>query len=122
MPHRLQRDFPEGLRLLGYDLPSTHLVAGQTLPLRLFWQAAKQPKQDYDLTVSFNGHSAQLALPATSRWQKDQLMETRLSLATQPDWAGSGRLGLSLDGSQPEVELPDTLTLDAPLRLTERLA
>ena len=122
IPRRLQHDFPQGLRLLGYELPRTRAVAGQTVSLRLFWQATEPPQRDYNLSLSFNGHSAQLPLPATSRWQKDQLMETRLSLATQPDWAGSGRLGLSLDGSQPEVELPDTLTLDAPLRLTERLA
>ncbi|HVA25510.1 MAG TPA: 6-pyruvoyl-tetrahydropterin synthase-related protein, partial [Chloroflexota bacterium] len=104
IPHRLQHDFPQGLRLLGYDLPSTHLTVGQDVPLRLFWQATEKPSQDYGVTVWLNGHNVTLPLPATSRWQKGQLMETRLSVPTQSGWAGSGPLGVSLDAGAPEPQ------------------
>ena len=116
--HRLQRDLPDGLRLLGWDLPSTHATAGQALPLRLFWQALSQPSRDHQVTLTFNAHAASLPLPATSRWQPGQLMETRLSLPTTSDWAGAGRVTVSLDGAPPTVELPADLTLNAPARLT----
>jgi hypothetical protein len=119
IPVRLQHDFPQGMRLLGYDLPSPNAVAGQTVPLRLFWQATEQPRQDYKLTLSFGGNTVTLPLPATSSWQKGQLMETRLSLPTQADWAGSEHIGLSLDGGPPQVQLPDALNLAAPPRLTQ---
>ncbi|HEX6512126.1 MAG TPA: hypothetical protein VF157_07510, partial [Chloroflexota bacterium] len=118
IPHALRQEFAQGLTLLGYELPNPRVIAGQPVPLRLFWQTARQPAGDLGLTVHFDGRGATLPLPATSQWQPGQLMETRLSLPTAPDWAGSGRLGLSLDGGPPQIELPQSITVEAPNRLT----
>jgi hypothetical protein len=117
VPHRLKQAFPQGLELLGYELPSSCVVAGQAVPLRLFWRTDRQPGTDLGVTVSFDGHEQTLALPSTSRWRPGQLMETRLSVPTEADWAASGRLRVALDGTGP-VELPDTLTLEPTPRLS----
>ncbi len=115
--HRLKHAFPQGLELLGYDLPNSRVVAGQAAPLRLFWRTDRQPGSDLSVTVTFDGHEQTLALPSTSRWRPGQLMETRLSVPTEADWAGSDRLRVALDSAAP-VELPDTLTLEPAPRLS----
>lgn len=118
IPHRLSHHYAEGLELIGYDLPATKVVAGESLPLRLFWRADQQPAQDYDAVVSLDGHSQTVPLSATSRWQPGQLMETRFDVRTDPSWAGTGPLSVSLTAASDTFTIPESVTIESPPRLT----
>ncbi|MFP3897577.1 MAG: ArnT family glycosyltransferase [Anaerolineales bacterium] len=72
-------DFEKGIRLLGYDLPATELSPGETLSLRLYWQAKGAMDKSYHVFVHILGPDGQVygqddALPQegwmpTTRWQ-----------------------------------------------------
>ncbi|MGC9400491.1 MAG: 6-pyruvoyl-tetrahydropterin synthase-related protein [Anaerolineae bacterium] len=67
-----------GLRLIGYDVPSTSLWAGELLPLTLYWEATETPTDDLDVEVALRdarGETVPLAtvppVPGypTSQWR-----------------------------------------------------
>lgn len=47
IPHRLEIDFNNEIRLLGYDLPARRIPPGGRLPLTLYWQALDYMGEDY---------------------------------------------------------------------------
>jgi hypothetical protein len=47
IPHRLETDFNNEIRLLGYDLPARRIPPGGRLPLTLYWQALDYMGEDY---------------------------------------------------------------------------
>jgi hypothetical protein len=47
------------IRLMGYDLPVTHVVPGETLELDLYWRAVAKPPLDYTVFVHVLDESGQ---------------------------------------------------------------
>jgi hypothetical protein len=75
----LARQYPGGLRLLGYELAGPPPTAGEPLAIRLFWQATSRPEIAYQLSLRLldaagqrwaqtDGPPLEGALP-TDRWQ-----------------------------------------------------
>jgi hypothetical protein len=107
------------LALLGYDLPSTGVAPGGSLPLTLFWQAAATPPADYDVKLQLRSTEGDVvteqvrpvaggAYP-TSQWRAGTSIRDWQDMAVETGIAhGSYRLWLALmDGEQRlgEVEL-----------------
>jgi len=78
------------LRLLGYDVGEESLVVGDTLYLRLFWEATEAMDEAYRLQLGLRGEDGELYGErvfdlvntdyATTEWQKGQLLQERYSL------------------------------------------
>jgi hypothetical protein len=49
--HALEQKMTSGLELLGYDLEHEGVLAGQPIPLHLYWKAVDTVEQDYRLQV-----------------------------------------------------------------------
>jgi len=49
IPHLLPANFNNQIELLGYDLPTRRIQAGERLPLTLYWRALSYMGQDYRL-------------------------------------------------------------------------
>jgi hypothetical protein len=65
--HQQRANFGGHIELLGYDLPSVEVAAGQILPLTLYWRATAPVPVNYQAFVH-------LANPATTVWgQSDKL-------------------------------------------------
>ncbi len=86
--HEIDRPFSNGIKLVGYDLDKTDLRPGDSLTLRLYWQAGQQPMADYHLYLhlsSLDEHNALAqadgtpALRSTLTW--DDASETLVSPA-----------------------------------------
>ncbi len=65
--HQQRANFGGHIELLGYDLPSTEVAAGEALPLTLYWHATAPVPYNYQVF-------AHLSDPATTIWgQSDKL-------------------------------------------------
>jgi hypothetical protein len=65
--HQQRANFGGHIELLGYDLPSVEVAAGQVLPLTLYWHATAPVPHNYQVF-------AHLSNPATTVWgQSDKL-------------------------------------------------
>lgn len=65
--HQQRANFGGHIDLLGYDLPSMEVAAGQVLPLTLYWHATAPVPNNYQVFVH-------LSNPATTLWgQSDKL-------------------------------------------------
>jgi hypothetical protein len=65
--HPQRADFGGHIELLGYDLPSSEVAAGQALPLTLYWRATAPVPHNYQVF-------AHVTNPATTLWgQSDKL-------------------------------------------------
>ena len=65
--HQQRANFGGHIELLGYDLPSVEVAAGQVLPLTLYWHATAPVPNNYQVFVH-------LSDPATTVWgQSDKL-------------------------------------------------
>jgi hypothetical protein len=65
--HQQRANFGGHIELLGYDLPSVEIEAGQSLPLTLYWHATAPVPHNYQVFVH-------LTNPATTLWgQSDKL-------------------------------------------------
>jgi len=65
--HQQRVNFGGHIELLGYDLPSVEVEAGQSLPLTLYWHATAPVPHNYQVFVH-------LTNPATTLWgQSDKL-------------------------------------------------
>jgi hypothetical protein len=65
--HQQRANFGGHIELLGYDLPSIEVAAGQVLPLTLYWHATASVPNNYQVF-------AHLSNPATTVWgQSDKL-------------------------------------------------
>ena len=47
--HRLEANFANQVKLLGYDLPATRVEPGGGIPLTLYWQGLDWMGQDYTI-------------------------------------------------------------------------
>ncbi len=65
--HQQRANFGGHIELLGFDLPSNEVAAGQVLPLTLYWRATAPVPNNYQVFVH-------LSNPATTLWgQSDKL-------------------------------------------------
>jgi len=83
LPHRTQVDFENGVRLVGYDVP-TRVPPGVATPLTLFWQTTRELERDY--LVQLQVHDARgnvfattqnaptRGIYPTTRWQSGELV------------------------------------------------
>ncbi len=72
--HQQRANFGGHIELLGYDLPSIEVEAGQPLPLTLYWHATAPVPHNYQVFVH-------LTNPATTLWgQSGQTQSGRFSL------------------------------------------
>jgi len=114
IPYPLDHPFPNGLEILGFDLPSSAVKAGQPVTLRLFWRVNRAPGAAYQLAISFRGQHTTVSVPEVADWQQGELVETRLQAPTTAAWAGSGQPSVALTSSgqeTPAVTLPQTLVV-----------
>jgi hypothetical protein len=51
IPHQVQADVGDSLTLDGYDIHQTGVGSGEDLQVSLYWEARKQPDQDYTVFV-----------------------------------------------------------------------
>lgn len=49
--HKVEANFDNQIELLGYDLPTRHVKAGQGLPLVLYWRSLTRIRDDYTIFV-----------------------------------------------------------------------
>ncbi len=86
--------FAEGITLRGADLPAT-AVAGTTIPLTFYWQAAATPPQDYTVFVQLLDGRRQMIASAdappvgnfypTSLWQAGDVVDDQHWLSVPAD-------------------------------------
>jgi hypothetical protein len=61
MQHEASGDFDDKIRLLGYDLPVTHLSPGSSLPVTLIWQSLSSDMRDsYTVFVHLVGPDGEI--------------------------------------------------------------
>ena len=92
IPRSLEQDITPQLGLLGYGLEEETLLAGQSISLRLFWQALEGMEEEYHLQLGLRGSDGTLyerqefALVSTdypnTRWQPGELLRERYDLPT----------------------------------------
>lgn len=103
----LRAAFGNRVGLLGYDLARTTWRAGETVPLRLHWQALAPMEEDYTVFVHLAGHDgrpwaqcdAQPAGPAypTSIWDEGELVSGDCPIGAPADLpAGAYQLRVGL--------------------------
>ena len=111
----LPANFPDAaISLLGFDLPSSAVSPGDTLPLALYWQAKTEPNTDYVVDVELRSAEGQpvaqrQAPPAgdqapTSRWQAGDIVRGWHDLVIPPTTpAGMYQLAVRLSAAGPTV-------------------
>lgn len=117
----LEVSFGESVRLVGYDLSNTTPQAGETLTLRLYWQAPSRPTADYSLFVHVYDAEGALIAQAdqppvsaarpTSTWDDatETLLSEQIALVLPSDLqAGELVLAVGLYGYADGVRLPTT--------------
>jgi hypothetical protein len=60
--------FEDGLALAGWSLPQQTWHPGETIPVKLWWQAGSRPGVDYKMSLKLWGASAQLAAQGQDTW------------------------------------------------------
>ena len=110
-------NFPNAaVSLLGFDLPSSAVSPGDTLPLSLYWQARTTPIADTMVNVELRSAEGQTvvqrqASPAgdqapTSSWQAGDIVRGWHDLVIRPDTpAGVYQLVVSLSANGHYVKL-----------------
>ncbi|MBM4466004.1 MAG: hypothetical protein FJ014_10715 [Chloroflexi bacterium] len=93
IPHPLHHDFDGQVELLGYDLSSTEVRAGEVVRVILFWRALRSMDSDYHLHLQgrdSEGHVwAEGKLPLanegypTSRWNEGEVIRGQYDLAVE---------------------------------------
>jgi len=58
--HPLEQKMTSGLELLGYDLEHEGILAGEPIPLHLYWRAVDAIEQDYRLQVSLRAADGEI--------------------------------------------------------------
>jgi 4-amino-4-deoxy-L-arabinose transferase-like glycosyltransferase len=90
--HQLDADLGGGLKLRGYSLSSPQVMAGQVLPVTLFWQAGTTFERDYLISLCLfdranrqavcrQGHPGDGRYP-TRAWEPDTLIRDEIQLPT----------------------------------------
>jgi hypothetical protein len=116
------------LTLLGYDLPTRHLRAGETVPLLLYWEATQGSLEDLELRLDLHTHAgdvvvSQIAPPVvgypTSEWRAGDRWRGAHRLLLPPDLeSGTYTLTVGLPGGGETIDL-GRLEITAPDHLME---
>ena len=107
IPHYLGHDFDGQLELLGYDLSSTEVRAGEAVRVILFWRALRSMESDYRLHLQVQDNEgdvwAEGEFPLanegypTNRWNEGEMIR--------------GQYDLAIDAAAPTGEQTLSLTL-----------
>jgi hypothetical protein len=141
--HRVQVDFGEQMRLVGYSLENTSLTPGASLRLNLYWHRLRQMETDYSIFVHLIGETSEIltqhdsypvqgAYPTTA-WLRDDEVISDVHELSIPEsvtsqscrlqvgvyyWVDLSRLPVvdSHTGLLPDAvfQLPQTITINAP--------
>jgi 4-amino-4-deoxy-L-arabinose transferase-like glycosyltransferase len=107
IPHLAERELVPQLKLLGYDVEEEALPAGQTVRLRLFWQALGEMEEDYRLQLTLQGPAGTVCgegkfdlvstgYPPTG-WRPDDLFYDSYWLPIDAAAAPTGEMSLQLN-------------------------
>jgi len=106
IPHPSEQELTPQLRLLGCEVSEEALLAGQTIHLRLFWQAAGKMGENYRLQLGLRSPEGRLYGQSeldllstdypTSRWQPGELLHDRYDLPTNEE-APTGEMTVELN-------------------------
>jgi hypothetical protein len=93
--HLLQHDLIPQLKLLGYSLEHEEVLAGEGVPVRLFWRALSAMDTDYRLQIDLRGgdgtvyvsgrHGLVTTDHPTSEWQRGETLGEWYYLPTEKD-------------------------------------
>lgn len=61
-------EFEDGLALAGWFLPGQNWQAGQSIPVKLWWQATRRPGVDYKMSLKLWSGSGQLMAQGQDTW------------------------------------------------------
>jgi hypothetical protein len=111
--HRLEADWDDGLKLLGYDFAAQVYQPGDGLALSLYHQATSLPKKDYLLRLQLIDRTGAILAESlsplggeaypTSQWGEGVMIKSQHDLTIPPDASG-GRLKLRVSLVDPEGE------------------
>jgi hypothetical protein len=122
MQHTVKADFDDKIELIGYDLPTTHLSPGDTLPLTLTWRSlSSDMRESYTVFVHLVGpdgaihgqwdkEPGQRSKQPTTSWVRDEIVVDPIPVPLAPDApAGTYKLlvGLYLAPDGPRLPLRD---------------
>jgi hypothetical protein len=115
----LRADFghPVLIELHGYDLSASHVAAGESLTLTLFWRARARMETSYTVFVHLAGADEQMAgqsdgvpdrgFRITASWREGEVITDRHVILTRPDAPpGEYRLWVGLYDPATERRLP----------------
>lgn len=125
MQTRSGRDFESGVRLFGYDLPTSSLRPGEDLALRLVWGARRDAPAAVPYRLVLRGEGEIIlhdALPLAQRfppagWQAGDVLREDLRLSLPRELA-NGVYRLTLESGDETVQLGD-LRIEGIARLFE---
>jgi hypothetical protein len=133
-PNRLEQNFNNEMRLIGYEYGSRETTPGGSFEIRLFWQPLPDLNRDYIVQLELNGgdgttySTIEASSPAvlSSNLSRDeaQVIESRYLLSIDPTTpAGSYPVFLSLvddeTGWRPSIVAEDGHLINTHLRLAE---
>jgi len=113
----LRARFGDSIQLLGYDLPVTIFVPGETVSLTLYWQALRPVEGDYKVFTHLLDPTGQVrgqkdSVPAsgtrpTAGWAKGEIIIDKYEIPLPPDApAGSYQIEIGLYDAATIVRLP----------------
>ena len=118
IPHPLEANFANRVKLLGYDLPARSVVPGQGIPVTLYWQGLRTMEHNYTFfTKLLDSQQQQWAGIdrfardgyKTTHWLENEVVIDRFELLTDPQtpdgiyWLD---VGLYFGVNQTAVSLP----------------
>ena len=93
--HRIDVDFGNGIRLVGYDTGNNPLRPGMASAITLYWQATRTPTDDYVVAVQVQDDRGKTFVTAhttptrdtypSSRWQPNELVRDPQTLTLRGD-------------------------------------
>jgi len=118
--HRVDWPLPDGLTLVGYDVESGEYRPAESVPLVLYWRAARAPAQVHTVRLSLAGAGTGQYMEwtgqpvngryPTSAWQAGELVRDPWSLSLPPSLPG-GEYQLKLQIADTDGRLSDALIL-----------
>ncbi len=133
IPHHLRHDFEGQVELLGYDLATAEVKAGEAVRVILFWRALRSIQSDYRLHLQVQDNDgnvwAEEEFPLanegypTNRWNEGEVTKGQYDLAIDAAApTGDQTLSLTLQTSSLQASASDfqhlaTLSVIAPERL-----
>jgi hypothetical protein len=124
VPHVMNRDVIPDLRLVGYGIDREAVLAGQTVTLRVYWEALGEMAEAYRLPVglrdtdgkAYEGGEYELVNTAyaTTEWQEGEVLRGVYDVAVGGKApTGEMTLAVNLMGEDGEPVLEEPVTLGA---------